>query len=173
MKLEVEFENAYIFLLCRWLVLFHLITFSAITFYSLNFSHVGQGGLGFFLCKGKLGYKGVLIGNIYRYWKKVLCFHYTTQLQKFHTYPVMTSNPFWCQWFFFLGGFIHAGDKIKSSVQSVQKVQNKSSLNRGRSEKLTLEHPTTKWDFKLFFFAGWPLAKLWSFLLWMIASPPN
>jgi hypothetical protein len=67
MKLEVEFENAYIFLLCWWLVLFHLITFSAITFYSLNFSHVGQGGLGFFLCKGKLGYKGVLIGNIYCY----------------------------------------------------------------------------------------------------------
>jgi hypothetical protein len=44
MKQEVEFENAYIFLLCPWLVLFHWITFSAITFYSLHLSHVGQVG---------------------------------------------------------------------------------------------------------------------------------
>jgi hypothetical protein len=54
MNLEVEFENAYIFLVCTWLVLFHWITFSVITFYSLHFSHVGQVGYVVFPTRGQI-----------------------------------------------------------------------------------------------------------------------
>lgn len=136
MKLEVEFENAYIFLLCPWLVLFHLITFSAITFYSLHFSHVGQGGLGFFLQKGKFGCSGVFIGNIYRYWKKSCIFPLHNWARKdfililLWLLTLSDVRGFFFPWWILSWWW---QNKIQCAIQSVQKVQNKSSF---RGEKV-------------------------------------